>query len=629
MLSAKHVTILISTVVYFFANCANVSPLDRRAADPGKRAKQSRPNAPELTGPKASSRAAARADTIPNEWCGVRGAMTWEAVHGKGQRLKLVWISLDGFQPTALEPWISKLPSPQPNGLSWLIKKARGRNDLKVINPTVTAPSHISTITCSGAGVHGILDNTSWTGTESVNGFNRPYQAENWIARLRKQGLRVGSALYPSIDGNGDERTADVGITYDVPGSSPQIIKVAKGATSEVTIPDRANSGKSFNVKVTVNSAGVVTAETPWGSVGPMQVAKPVDLTFKTKMNGVERLAAVSLMLLANSPASVVEVSPMQVMPAFGKDFIETLDRDGVFFSGLRDYKMQSYTESYLATMEHRRKLAMAAELKMVRRGDLDALFLYFEDLDALLHGFYRDAANEKLIVDYLSRFDRSIAMLLASIPPTADLVVLGDHGMSAIAYVLNVRKILTEEVASKGYITTPGGSVYFYPPQGDMTKDAPAGLDLQKIAERLRNMELDITGKKIFAKVIVRGTKEAADEGLVGKNLPWIMAFANDGIGFKNSVEDRLLLARARWAKIPEKLQSKYPDTMNNGNLVVPVPAGQHGHFNGLPQMRTRLVLEGPRVGKIPLASIEKTLQLVPAVADAEGWQRPAGCAR
>jgi hypothetical protein len=360
-----------------------------------------------------------------------------------------------------------------------------------------------------------------------------------------------------------------------------------------------------------------------------MSVAKPVDLTFKTKMNGVERLAAVSLMLLSSSPTNVVEVSPMQIMPAFGKEFTEALDRDGLFFSGLRDYKMQSYTKSYLATMEHRRKMALAAELKMVHRGDMDALFLYFEDLDALLHGFYRDTTNEKLIVDYLTRFDRDIGKLMEAIPPNADLVVLGDHGMSAIAYVLNARKILTEEVASKGYITTPGGSVYFYPPQGDMTIDPPAGLDLQKIADRLRNTEFDITGKKIFAKVIVRGTKEAADEGLVGKNLPWIMAFANDGFGFKNSVEDRLLLARARWAKIPDRLKAKYPDPMNNGVLTVPVPAGQHGHFNGLPQMRTKLVLEGPRVGKISPASIEKTLQLVPAIADAEGWPRPAGCAR
>lgn len=104
-------------------------------------------------------------------------------------------------------------------------------------------------------------------------------------------------------------------------------------------------------------------------------------------------------------------------------------------------------------------------------------------------------------------------------------------------------------------------------------------------------------------------------------------MAFANDGIGFKNSVEDRLLLSRAVWAKVPDGLKSRYPDPVNNGVLDRPVPAGQNGHYNGLPQMRTRLVLQGPRVSKVPLGKLERSLQLVPTVADAEGWPRPKSC--
>ena len=126
---------------------------------------------------------------------------------------------------------------------------------------------------------------------------------------------------------------------------------------------------------------------------------------------------------------------------------------------------------------------------------------------------------------------------------------------------------------------------------------------------------------------LIVRGTPEAAAEGLTGKNLPWIMAFANDGVGFKNSMEDKLLLARAKWAEIPEALREKYPDPILNGKLQVPVPAGQHGHWNEIPQMRTRLVLEGPRLGQIDPARIQSMLELVPTVADAQKWERPSGC--
>lgn len=544
-------------------------------------------------------------------------------------RLKLVWMSLDGFQPKALDPWVSKLKSPHPKGLSWLLKKARGKSDFRVINPTITAPSHVSTITCTPAGTHGILDNSSWTGNGTVSGFGKLYEPENWIYRLRRHGLRVGVAFYPSIDGNGDGRSADVGIAYDTAGSSTQLIPISKNASVDVIVPSRAAQDKAFTIRLTSNASGDISGSSPWGSIPTLKLSMPQDFVFKSTINGVERTVGVSLMLVSIKEKSLVAVSPIQVMPAFGDEFAKWLDSERIFFSSLKDYKMQAYVPSYLAAMKHRQDDIIKVNLAMLRREDLDAIFLYFPDLDSLLHGFYRDAVNEKAVIDYLSGFDRELGKVIEAIPDSADFLVVGDHGMSAIAYSLNVRKILGEDVASQGYISTSGGSMYFYPPPGRVDAPPPANMNLEQIAARLRAMEFDVTKSKIFAKVLVRGSKEAIKEGLAGAQMPWIMAFANDGIGFKNSVEDKLLLSKATWAVIPEQLKQKYPETFNNGVPDRPIPAGQHGHYNGLPQMRTRLVMEGPRISKIPLAKLDRTLQLVPAVADAEGWPRPKGCAK
>ena len=542
-------------------------------------------------------------------------------------RLKLVWMSLDGFQPVALDAWVSKIPSPHPKGLKWLLKKARGKNDLKVINPTITAPSHISTLTCTPAGVHGIMDNSTWTGTETVSGFGKAYEPENWISRLRREGLRVGVALYPSIDGSGPGRSADVGISYDTAGSSTQMINVSNNGSVDVIIPSRSTPGKSHTIRLTADSKGVVTGSTPWGPVPALEVAKPYDVVFKTQIKSTERTVGVSIMLVLAGDKNLVAVSPVQVMPTFSEDLAAWIDGQRLIFSSLKDYKMQSNVPAYLAAMSHRHADITEVDLALLARTDLDAVFLYFPDLDSLLHGFYKDAANEKHVVEYLSSFDREIAKIVEAIPHSADFLVVGDHGMSAIGYSLNARKILTEDVAAKGLITASGGAMYFYPPAGEIKAAPPSDLDLNQIAQRLRNMEFEVTKKKIFAKVLVRGSKEAAKEGLGGDQVPWIMGFANDGIGFKNSVEDRLLLARAPWATIPEELKPKYADVVNHGVIERPVPAGQHGHYNGLPQMRTRLILEGPRLSKIKLSNIDKTLQLVPAIADAEGWPRPDGC--
>jgi predicted AlkP superfamily pyrophosphatase or phosphodiesterase len=548
-------------------------------------------------------------------------------VKAKKSRLKLVWMSLDGFQPRALEPWISKLKKPHPKGLAWLLKQARGRDDLRVINPTITAPSHIATITCSPAGSHGVLDNSAWTGNGTVSGFGKAYSPENWISRLRRHGLRVGVAFYPSIDWSADSRSADLGIAYDTAGSSTQMMTLSRLAAVDVIIPARSTADKSFTLRLSADAKGNVTGSTPWGNLPPLKVAKPHDFIFKIKVDGTERTAAVSVMLVSGGEKSLVAVSPVQMMPAFDEDFRAWIDRENIFFSSLKDYKMQTNVPAYLAAMKHRQEDIVKINLTLLKREDLDALFLYFPDLDSLLHGFYRDSANERHVIRYLARFDREIGKILSAVPSSADLVVLGDHGMSAIGYSLNARKLLGEDVASKGHLTTSGGAMYLYPPTGPLDANPPSDLNLNQIAKKLRSLEFDVTKQKIFAKVLVRGTQDALDEGLGGDEMPWIMAFANDGIGLKNSVEDRFLLSKATWATIPKALASKYPSTFNSSVLDRPVPAGQHGHYNGLAQMRTRLVMMGPRLSKIPLSKVDRTLRLVPNVADAEGWPRPSGC--
>jgi hypothetical protein len=547
-------------------------------------------------------------------------------VNPEDHQLKLVWLSLDGLQPDLLEPWVAKIDRPHARGLHWLLKTARGNDRMKVINPTITAPSHISTITCAGPGVHGIFDNNTWTGQGMSSGFSMPYKTETWVKRLRAGGFRVASSLYPSIDGSTKDRSADIGLSYDSPGSSPQILTIAKGATASAFIPDRQNPDKKYPIEVSVSSAGLVSAKTPWGDLSQLTLARPADVNFDMVLAGESRKVAVSFMVLTVEPETTVVVSPIQVTPAMGQEFKAELDRENLVFSSLKDYRFQSNLKAYLAAMEHRRQRVVRANHLILKRTDVDAVFLYFEDLDTLLHAYIRDSSAQSEILEYLKAFDQELGDLLAAVPASADLVVLGDHGMSPISYVINARKILTEAVASAGTVMTGGGALYLYPPQGDLAQDPPAGLNLEMIAQTLRSIDFDLTGKRLFGKVIVRGTSEAVAEGFSGSRVPWISAFAQDGVAFKNSVEDRILLARAPWASIPEHLRAKYPDPMNNGQLMTPIPAGQHGHWNELPLMGTSLILEGPRVTGV---NVDRSLELVPALADALGWPRPEACAK
>lgn len=123
--------------------------------------------------------------------------------------------------------------------------------------------------------------------------------------------------------------------------------------------------------------------------------------------------------------------------------------------------------------------------------------------------GFCRDSANERNVVEYLTRFDREIGKVMTAVPKTTDLVVVGDHGMSAIGSSLNARKILGEDIAGRGHIETSGGSMYFYPPADNLSTLPPADLDREKIAQKLRKMDFEVTNQKILTRVLVRGSKE------------------------------------------------------------------------------------------------------------------------
>ncbi|MCX6126693.1 MAG: alkaline phosphatase family protein, partial [Proteobacteria bacterium] len=79
---------------------------------------------------------------------------------------KLVWISLDALNAEILKPYLDRFKSSHPRGLKWLLSQPNGNLGLKVGYPSITAPSHISTMTCARPGAHGVFLNAgNWNGT--------------------------------------------------------------------------------------------------------------------------------------------------------------------------------------------------------------------------------------------------------------------------------------------------------------------------------------------------------------------------------------------------------------------------------------------------------------------------------
>jgi predicted AlkP superfamily pyrophosphatase or phosphodiesterase len=226
------------------------------------------------------------------------------------------------------------------------------------------------------------------------------------------------------------------------------------------------------------------------------------------------------------------------------------------------------------------------------------------------------------VLAKFLEEFDQDLGRLIAQLPKDVNVVVMGDHGMSAIQYEINARKLLPEGVSKYFQIRTSGGSLLLYP-NGALDMAVPQGLDLSVVAEHLRNQVVEFDGgRKVFKSVVIRDDASARAIGLNGSMSPWISAFAEEGIAVQDRLENPYLVSRRESFMIPEALKAKYPDPMNSGSLMQPTPLGAHGHDSTLDSMKTHFFATGRDLRDLARDSLPKyNLEVVPFVAKNLGW--------
>lgn len=572
-------------------------------------------------------------------------------VNGAGQgsaapasaRLKLVWLSLDGLQRQMIEGFLSRSKVTHPFGLRSLLAGGAGRRvtwePVEVVDPTITSASHASTITCSPPGVHGIVSNGQWNGAAMESGFDKPYAAETFVHALRQKGLRVGVVGYPGFDGQTSNRTADSSVSYDSAPDRSQLISLKEKPKGELhwlsrLAPDVGNRiSISYELDTASQQVRVITREGLAGDVtenGWLNVlglvgerSQQVSLTLFRKDDGL---------YLYLSPTSVNRVLPVELEKAF--------ERKGMVFSAGKDYGLRAALgdQAFLRTMGHRLFSFMESMHSVLDDDSNDALFLYFEDLDVLGHQYAGISEALPLIDAHLAQFDKALGSVLSRLPSGANVVVVGDHGMSAVQYELNPIAFLPASARDELVVRSSGGSLFLYGKGPSSLTSAPPR-DAPWFRELVSKLEtLRVPGdqsKRLFPRVIVRGSPSARSAGWQDETaLPWIMAFAEPGVGIKTVADERLVVSKRAGFTLPKDvLMAGVQPGHDAQELPEPVPAGQHGHISSSPDMLTHVAFWGPAFSKSGLrrksdagAPLANTV-LVPRVADALGWPRPESC--
>lgn len=526
---------------------------------------------------------------------------------------KLIWLSLDSLNLSGLEEIVGQLKSPHPRGLKWLFESQNKNPYLTIIEPTITSSSHISTITCSSAGTHGIFANSQWNGAKMISGFNAPFATETFATTLKNAGLKVVSAGYPSLDNSEPGRQVSEGFSYGESSGRSQIHTLVPD--QPITHVWKDNNGNvieelSFTGNEIANFKNFSCKQNRC-TFEHSAVGNLVDITINTQKQNYRAYAQP----LQNEKTSIF-ISQLSSNKSFPEEFLKKQEKCGKIFSPGKDHTLAQFgAKQLIYGFEHRLKFFDWHWTYYLPKTDADVLFLYLEDIDALRHQYAGDFQAREAVAEHYARVDEVVGRFIASLPMATNVVVLGDHGMSTISKELNIRKILPAKALAETYIVTSGGTLMLYgrKSQGQDLSVLPDSSErdwLQDAKNKILDFRLPGSNEAVFHKAFIKGTPEIQNAGLAHKNAPFLIAFANENFALQNAMVNELILG-----------------DIHDPSKPTPRPRGQHGHTQDSTKMKTFLAGWGPVLDTIRLSEVKSNIDLVPTLGKAFSWQIPPQC--
>lgn len=429
------------------------------------------------------------------------------APHPKNQETRarrVVLLSHDGMAANRHADLLARGLYTDPDGFAAFPGKGFVVRQAVGVNPTLTAVNHASIATGAVPARTGIVSNVFHLPgtplTETVSGFDHPWQAEPLWHAFRRQGKRAGVLLFPGCDGATAERTADFATVYvNQPLSAPAEMIRLSGASF-------VQAGKSLAPGDSPPRRSLLrvplTNVTPWREV--IYVLTAVDTVADgvaawdtlivddddDEGNGV--LARVSagqwfpLRLLAPHPdggtrtiggwclLQRLEADLSQVViyrgawyatEAYPRPYRELLDREAGFWPGPGDSQALASRlngeegltiDEYLAQVERFSDYLNACARVTLRHEPFDLLLAYQPIIDQAQHALLIveprqlsfspglvATADEAIVATYRIA-DRAVGELARTLDLQRDaLVVVSDHGIAPLWEEVHLNEVL------------------------------------------------------------------------------------------------------------------------------------------------------------------------------------------
>lgn len=155
---------------------------------------------------------------------------------------RVVLVSYDGLGADLLEGWLAdEALLTAAGGLGDVARNGWRARRLEIVDPTLTAPSHVSLVTGLPPGAHGIVSNGfRRPGTaigDRTSGFGAPFEGDALWKSARRAGLRTGVLLWPGTSASSLDQLGDFGLLWPEAALAPSAIVELDAASAGGGVP--------------------------------------------------------------------------------------------------------------------------------------------------------------------------------------------------------------------------------------------------------------------------------------------------------------------------------------------------------------------------------------------------------
>jgi len=569
------------------------------------------------------------------------------------------FVSVDGLNSDLIDTLLEKNMLNAPYGFKWIHKKSAVFERVMPIEISVTAPSHVSTITCSPPSRHGVVGNAFYENGKRVSGFGYDFKTEPlWISAKRDR-KKVMSLAYVGADASTERRTADYSLSYpnDALMGQSQIVEldlstleaavgwntngvdralpVLKETTIQILINPKTKETKQINILVAANSN--LSAATLYfdddkdlsnGTFGTLSVydaVRPIVDTFFTEQHPDSELVgyirrAFFRVAKVETGKVFLYVSRASYNNAYPESFRRSLERENLIWPDYGFKNVDLTLGEYLESQAMIDLFLSDIAVRFIDKLNIDVLLFYQPLVDTVGHKlqsalplpFDPNSTDEvtRTFVDAYKIIDESLSKIFAKANRNNDVfAVMGDHGMDPVVKSVNFARFLPANHFEHAIVYSSGSLMLVYPnPDGPGSSDdriAAARMVGAKAKENL--LAADFEGREILELAVEQG---------VGNVRPGTAADYREEWQFGEAV----------WAFSTQSGFWFQYKPLEQAVFLDPSALGMHGQSSNVESMASRMVFKGPgmRQKRIPFGSL---LDAVPTFTYLMGMQAPADC--